>query len=482
MKTFKYFILLTICIISLSSGVISQENKEVLKLTLEDSIKIAIQNSLDLLSVEQDIIASEARISQAETGKYPYFSAKTYYSRLHPVQSFNFDEFTNGGTDGGTDTGGDGTSNEIKLGKADQAQFTFTLSYDLYDGGFTSRLVDQNTLLTESAICDMEIIRQTVIFNVIEAYCNVLRAESLMQVAEKNMETAQEQYKRSLAFYEEGLVPKVDVTNAEAQTANAELAIIGAKINIEAAKALLNDTMNLPLDTQVELIFEISDEPFPVDLDYTTLLAGENRSEIKKVEFLTDAAETAIDVARSQNNPTIYFNFDYIPLSTTTFNPSNSITATVGATIPIFDRGLTKYKIEEAEANLEKSKITTDQVKKGIILEVKRAYLEYIKAKDQLEAVETSLKAAQENYDISVLRYQEGIAPFIEVSDSRALLTRAEVEKVQSSYNYFLSIAGLIKSAGLIPEDGNIERIKLIDKSEEEVSGYEPDPETENEL
>ena len=466
---------------SYSVTAIAEEKEEELY-TLKESIKTSLENSLELLSADQDILASEAQISQAETGKYPSLVLGAYYARVHPVQTIDFGKYSGGGDEEESE-GEESGSSEVQLGEPDQAEITLTFNYPLYDGGITSNLVDQTTLVSESLKYDKETVKQDVIFNVIRAYYDILRAYALLEVAEKNLLTAQEQEKRARAFYEEGLVPRADVSNAEAQVANAEISLISAKKNIEATKSVLKDLMYLPLDSPVEIDRELKYEPVEADLNYITDLAQYSRSEIKKMLFLTKAAQAAIEVAKSEGNPNIYFNFDYVPASSTTFTPSNSLTATIGASIPIFDRGLTKYKVEEAEVNLKKSKISAEQVKKGINLQVKQAYLDLIEAEEQVEKIEESLEAAQENYEIASLRYEEGIAPFLEVTDSRALLTRAEAEKVQAHYNYFIAVASVVRTMGLLPEDGNVHNIKLTDNSSrEEETGLHSVPDNKNEI
>ncbi|HPZ09340.1 MAG TPA: TolC family protein [Candidatus Eremiobacteraeota bacterium] len=417
--------------------------------TIEETITTAIKNSLLLAGIEQDIMASQSRVSQAETGYYPGFLSKAYYSRVHPLPSFNM--------------GGE----ELELGEPDQAQIIFNLNYLIYDGGLTPNLTDERTFVKESLILEKEALRQDVIFNVIEADYNVLKAQALFNVFENNLATAQEQLKRANAFYREGLVPMADVLNAKAQVANAELDIIKAKSNIEQTKLLLKHAMYIPLTTQIELTVHIpACESLRADVTYITNLAYKNRQEIKKMETLVLAQKSAIEVARSQGKPNVYFNFDYVPASSTIFTPSNSITATVGTTIPIFDRNLTKYKVEEAEANYEKSEVSLENVKTLIELQVQQAYIELIKAEEEMVKVEETLKASEKNYKVASLRYKEGIAPFLEVTDSRALLTRAEASRVQAQYNYFIAVARIIRSAGLLPENGNLYNIKLIDNSD----------------
>ncbi len=437
-----FFLLLT------SLKVFPQE--EVIKYTIEETINTAVTNSLELSGIRQEIRASDARISQAETGKYPGVSSNIFYSRV-----YNRPSFTMGDT-------------ELVLGEPDQAQVSLNFNYPIYDGDLTSNLTDQNILLKESVIFERDAVKQDVIFKVIEGDYNVLKAQAMCGVAEKNLDTAQEQLKRTQAFYREGLVPMADVLNAKAQVANAELDMIKAKSNIEHAKTSLKHIMYIPLTTPIDLITGIPDcAPVKADLDYITNLAYENRHEIKKMEMVNGAAKAAIEVAGSQGKPDVYFNFDYIPGSSTIFNPSNSFTATLGASIPIFDRGLTKYKVEEAEANFKKSEISLDQVKSVIALQVQQAYLDLMAAEEEVVKVEETLKAADKNYKVASLRYEEGVAPFLEVTDSRALLTRAEASRVQARYNYFTAIARIIRTAGILPENGNLQNINLIDDSTE---------------
>jgi len=438
-------IIYVILIISLSPGIsLGEEKKDNQTLYLEDVIKITLKNSLELMNADQDIVKSDSKISQANTGNYPSLTGSATYSRVEPVQTAEFGD------------------NKVEIGKNDQGQVKLTFNYSLYDGSKTDNLVEQATLGKEVSFCDREVTKQNVIYKAIENYYNVLKTENLLKVGEHNLATTQEQYNVSLAFYEEGLVPKSDLLKAEAQLSNVQLGLIRAKNNIQLAKAALNDTMTLSLNTKIEVIDTLKYSEFPADLDYTIETAYKNRPEVRKIEFVIQAAERQIEIAKSEKRPSIYFNFDYIAFSSNFFNPSNSITATLGANFPIFDRGLSKYKVEEAEATLEQSRLALSQVKKSIALQVTQAYLNLMQAKESVEKIKVNLEAATENYEVARLRYKEGIAPFIEVSDAQLSLTESEINNVHVIYDYYLAKINLVKTTGLLPEDGNVDNIKLI--------------------
>ncbi len=455
MKKFR-LILLLFFILSVRSGCFSQENVKLNKtITLEDSVKITLQNSLDLQYSDQEIRKSEVRVNQAKTGGYPNVNASAYYTRMDPVQSF--------------DVGG----KTAELGSNNQGQAKFTFNYSLYDGSKVTNQVDQATMVSEATRSDMDVTRQNVIYKAIDSYYGVLRAYKLLDVAHDSLATTKEQYGISEAYYEEGLVAKSDVLSAKAQLANVELGVISAESNVALKKAALNDTMTIPLNENFELIDDLVYKPFPVDTDYSTYLACANRGEAKKIMFLIKAAEAQIEVAKSDRKPTVTFNLDYIAFSSTFMNPSNSTNATFSASVPIFDRGLTTCKIDEAEITLSQAKTNLEQLKKALALQVTQAYLLLHESEEKVHKVKANLESARQNYEVARLRYQEGIAPFIEVSNAQLVLTNAEVDNVQALYDYYLAKANMIKTTGLLPEDGKLDNIKLIKTGEEGSSEEE---------
>jgi outer membrane protein TolC len=157
MKKFRFFLLLFL-ILSVRSGCFSQENvnRENVKLnktiTLEDSIKITLKNSLDLQVSDQEIQKSEVRVNQAKTGGYPNVNASAYYTRMDPVQSF--------------EVGGKTT----ELGSNNQGQAKLTFNYPLYDGRKTTNQVEQAAMVSEATRCDREVTRQNVIYKAIDSY------------------------------------------------------------------------------------------------------------------------------------------------------------------------------------------------------------------------------------------------------------------------------------------------------------------------
>jgi outer membrane protein TolC len=62
--------------------------------------------------------------------------------------------------------------------------------------------------------------------------------------------------------------------------------------------------------------------------------------------------------------------------------------------------------------------------------------------------MESALQKAGKNFDIAQGRYEEGVGPYIDVTDAQLSSVKAETDYVQSFYDCQLSAARLLKSMG----------------------------------
>src|SRR5206468_405375 len=92
----------------------------------------------------------------------------------------------------------------------------------------------------------------------------------------------------------------------------------------------------------------------------------------------------------------------------------------IGISIPIFDRGATQVATERAQIQEQNARLALATQRQQVALEVRRAYLDYDAARQQLAAADAQQKAAGLAVSTTQQRYQVGAATLVEVSQARA--------------------------------------------------------------
>ena len=89
---------------------------------------------------------------------------------------------------------------------------------------------------------------------------------------------------------------------------------------------------------------------------------------------------------------------------------------------------------QRAEINEDNARLDLKDRQQQIGLEVRRAYLDYQAAKQQLDAAEVQLRAAQLALQTSQQRYNVGAATLLEVTQARATQLQAASALVTARY------------------------------------------------
>jgi outer membrane protein len=98
----------------------------------------------------------------------------------------------------------------------------------------------------------------------------------------------------------------------------------------------------------------------------------------------------------------------------------------VGVTVPIFDRGAVSIARQRAQINLENELLALRDREQTVALEVRRAYLDYVAAQEQLAAATAQQEAAALALQAAQARYRVGSSTFVEVTLARATLIQAQ--------------------------------------------------------
>ena len=103
--------------------------------------------------------------------------------------------------------------------------------------------------------------------------------------------------------------------------------------------------------------------------------------------------------------------------------------------IPLFDRGdHAALATQRAQIQADNARLALEDLQQDVGLEVRRAYLDYQAAQEQLER-EAQLRAAELALQTSQERYNVGAATLVEVTQARATQVQAASALVTARYN-----------------------------------------------
>ncbi|MDB5001084.1 MAG: transporter [Mucilaginibacter sp.] len=407
-------------------------------ITLEEAIKLGLDNSKVLKLSQSRIDQAVSQYEQAKDHALPTGSASVGYNRAQiPAHKLNI-----------------GEQSLVLPTSANAYLGTVSVNQVIWAGNKLRYARESTNLLTQVSRLDAENDKDQIAYSIINSYYNLYKVLQGKKVVEQNLATIDAQIKQSQRFFEQGLVTKNDVLRFQLQRSNIELNGIDLENNRRIINYNMDILLGLPENTQLNIaqITEANRDAAPLANYLDTALA--NRPELRQMDLRTRVAETNIKNIKANTTPTLSASGSayYVGISGNPIPKSgNFITPiSVGLTLG-WDFGslwTNKNKVNEARLQREEviinKGITTDNVKN----EVNQSYQNYRTALDKINLLQTSINQALENNRILESKYRSNISSATDRADAQTLLYQAQINLELAKADAGLAYYTLIKSTG----------------------------------
>jgi len=409
-------------------------------LTLEESIQIALERNLSLQSAFEEVKGSEFRTKAARSDFFPLWTGDYSYTRYSDSVALGVRRVAGFG---GVDTAGQ---------TRDVYNFSTTLGQPLFTGGLLTSNYRLEKLGIDISKSNIEVLKRDLILQVRGGYFNILRYEKFVDVATQAVKQFEAQLEVAKAFFDVGLVAKNDVLQAEVRLANARQALVSAENNLAITKSSFNTLLRRDINSPLSVVDILSYQPFPLKFEEAIGEALLQRPEIRTAELSIGQAKEAVKIAQSEYWPTLSLAGNYARGSDA-FYLNGDLTDdrwTIEglATFTIFNWGKTSYKVGESKVRVNQAENSKNQLIDNVVLEVKQAYLDMLRAEKNVGVSETSIEQAEENLRMNEERYKYQVATATDVLDAVVLLAQARVNYVSALADFNIAKAALDRAMG----------------------------------
>jgi len=432
---FKRFI---IPVITLTLFLLSSANAQDRVITLDEALKLGLQNSNVVKLSKSKIDQAISQYNQAKDNILPTGKVSFTYNRAEiPANKLDF-----------------GTTS-FSLPKNANAYLGIASVDEVIYGGNRLKYAQQSTeLLAQVARVDAENDKDAVAYDIINQYYNLYKVLKSKKVVEQNLATVDQQIKQAQRFFDQGIVTKNDVLRFQLQRANIQLNGIDLETNRKIVNFNLNVLLGLPEETQLAIndINEADRAIEPVSNYIDTAMA--KRTELRSLDLRSQVAETNFKTVKANMLPSVSASAAayYVDAQANPLPQSGQyifpITIGVGvswnfSTLWTNKNKVSEAKIQQDEVSLNKL-ITINNVKR----EVNEDYQNYLMALDKIKLLQTSIDQATENNKILESKYQSNIASATDRADAETLLYQAEINLELAKADAGLAYYTLIKSTG----------------------------------
>ncbi|HOX14551.1 MAG TPA: TolC family protein [Smithellaceae bacterium] len=414
-------------------------------LTLEESIDIALKNSLVINIAKEGAKGAEARKREAITGFLPKFSTSYSYTRLNEEPSFFFPGFPPLIPAG-----------NMVAGTINNYNWVIEAHQPLFAGGGILANYQASKIAEDAAFVEESAKVQDVVQDVKISYYNILRAERLRDAARQAVEMLNAHRDVAQNYYRVGLIPKNDLLQAEVELANGKQAQVRAQNAVDLAKSSFNTILKRELLSSVEVVDILDYKPLSQSFQSCLDIARQHRPELKLSILKAEQAGKMVRAAQSEFFPSVglvgqYARFGDSPsVSGTEFKDMESWQVMAVASWNFWEWGKTKFRVDAGRALENQAIDQNKELNDQIALEIKNAYLLLQEAESQIAVSQKVIDQAEENFRISEARYKERVARSTEVLDAQTLLTKAKYEYTNALANYNTFYARLQRAMGVI--------------------------------
>ena len=428
MKLNKFIPSLLLTIFSVTPNV----SAEILNVNLDDCINLALKNNR---SIEQ----SEASRENAT------WALKRYRRVTGPSLSWT--------SNANKISGGDYIARRRSTGENFNYEFanTLRLTYPLYTGGRNENNISSAQFNLNSADLTLENTKQQVIYNVTAAYYNVLRNKNLVQVKENTINLLNEHLNQANQKFEIGVVAGSDILASKVQIANAQQSLVNSQNDYNNAIATLNNLMGVPVSTDLTINDDLKYQNYAVNFEDCLGYALEHRPDVISANFAVQKAEKDMSAVKAGKSPQVNAVVSKTFNGEGPFQDNHNDTWLAGLSMSwsVFDNNVISAQVHESEANLKRLKSICEQTKQQVELDVRQAFNNLKAAETNIQTTQAAVMQAEEEYRISLVKYDEGVGTNLEVMDSQEKLIEAQTNFYTALYNHNTAKAQLDKAMGV---------------------------------
>lgn len=442
MKTMKRIkqLIFSLCAIALLPAIGYGQNT--LKLTLKESLEIALKSNNNIVKAQYDYEAGEQKTREVKAQALPQINASAGYTDNLIVPSLVInDQVIKAGLQYNTTVGAEATQQIFN-----QSVFTgiraARVSEDYYN---------QNVQRTEE-----EVIQQTanLFYQAVSVQARREILKGNIRDIEKNLSVAEDRFKN-------GLVRKVDVDRLRVNLTNLKTRLRSLEDNYVSLVNQFKLTIGIDLQSPIDLVEPLLNDTTTYQYDPALLQSEwvwENKIEYKQLntQLKLYDLERQSYAAGYYPNLSVFARLNRQGVSSEVALPGDNSTwyntSAIGLSlnIPVFD-GFKK------SAQMQQSKIKQIKTEKDMAFTKQLSNTNYVNALNAFETNYENYLAQKENvalaknvYAITTNNYNEGISPLTEMLDAETSLLVSQNEMIEALLKVKEAEVDLMKAKGEI--------------------------------
>ncbi|WP_177603131.1 TolC family protein [uncultured Phocaeicola sp.] len=411
-------------------------------LTLDQCLKIGIENNLSLETKRNDIVKGRHTISENRAKLLPQINAiASFTDNFNPPVSV---------TDGSAYGNPYNVTHTLQYNASAGLQLQMPLyNQTVYTALSLSKIMDDiNSLSYEKA-------REDLIMQITQMYYLGQSTTEQIAIVKENIRRLQELKDITAAFYDNGMAMEVDMKRVNINLENLQVQYDNATSMLTQQLNLLKYVMDYPSETAIALTPIDTEDIVPVTLSGLS----ENLYELQMLRKQENLAGEQKEMLQQGYLPSLsltgslmYSAFTDKARNWFHSGPSNHWynSSGIGITlrIPVFDGLDKRAKIRKAQIDRENIRLNYENTLKNLQTQYLNATNELMNSQRNFTKQKDNYQLAEDVYEVTSDRYREGIASMTEVLQDEMRMSEAQNNYISAHYNYKITNLSLLKLTG----------------------------------
>lgn len=464
------------CVFSASLGFaeaeVSQQEKSVLSLTVEDAVSYALKNSKSLKSSAIDLEIAKRASDNSWNTFLPSLSASATVARQNNIESTvdsansaaysalklrEIDSILKGDSKSaelysfksGQPVMSDNETNHWAVIGNASAQWNFNLA--MIDAiKIAKKNYEAGEITWEQASRETEV-------NIRKMFYGLLVQQENLNIQKDSLNNAQARWKQAERQYNNGSVPRLQMLNARVTYENKKPDVLSAEQGLKQNKDLFAFLLGLPYGQDIDLVGGLEFSYVDVDADKLFKDYIDQNKDILSLKKNMEILELSIRAKKlSTFTPSLSVGWSYQPTLYAAgemmsdigpFQKSDggnlSFTLVYSNLFNMLPFSSNMQEIKDLKQKYNKVQLGMEQLYQNSEIEIHKLCDKLDVAKENIQAMERNVTLAQEAYESTLKAYNAGQTERLELQDSEESLNKAKLGLMSQKNEYISTLLDL---------------------------------------